>query len=108
MKPTANHLLQLLTYMKIKNIEQGFFYYENKNDQSYLVLPVNMNERNEKIINDVFEWLKKVYANYETGILPERTFTKSQSACKYCPVKTTCWKQLDDGEVFIPAMEVVK
>ena len=108
MAPTSNHLYQLLTYMKIRGAEQGFFYYENKNDQSYLILPINMNERNEKIINDVFDWLKRVYANYESGTLPERVFTKSVSACKYCPVKTVCWKELGDGEVSIPAMVVAK
>jgi CRISPR/Cas system-associated exonuclease Cas4 (RecB family) len=104
MKPTGNHMLQLLTYMKIRGAKQGFFYYENKNDQSYLILPINMNERNEKIIDDVFDWLKQVYANYEAGTLPERVFTKSVSACKYCPVKKVCWKEMDEGEVFIPAM----
>jgi CRISPR/Cas system-associated exonuclease Cas4 (RecB family) len=108
MAPTSNHLYQLLTYMKIRGAEQGFFYYENKNDQSYLVLPVNMNERNEKIIDEVFEWLRTVYANFEAGTLPERPFTKSKSACTYCPVKNVCWKELDEGEVFIPAMAVGK
>jgi hypothetical protein len=63
-----------------------------------------MNERNEKIIDEVFDWLKEVYANYEAGTLPQRPFTKSKSACMYCPVKKTCWKELGDGEVFIEAM----
>ena len=33
MKPKTNHLLQLLTYMKLKNAKEGFFLYENKNTQ---------------------------------------------------------------------------
>lgn len=108
MAPTGNHLLQLLAYMKIKNIEQGFFYYENKNDQSFLVIPVNMNERNQKLIDGLFEWLTEVYHNYQHGQLPSRPFTKSSSSCSYCPIKKVCWKEMDEGEVDIPAMVAPK
>jgi len=108
MKPSPNHLLQILTYMKIRKAKQGFLFYENKNDQSVLIIPVNLNERTKEIINNVFDWLRQVRANWEAGTLPERPFTKSQSACKYCPVKKVCWKEMDEGEVFIPAMEVPK
>jgi CRISPR/Cas system-associated exonuclease Cas4 (RecB family) len=104
MKPSGNHLLQILTYMKIRKAEQGFLYYENKNNQEYLIIPVNISERNKQIINDVFDWLRTTYAAYKEGTLPNRAFTKSVSACKYCPVKKTCWKELGDGEVIIPAM----
>ena len=31
MSPSSNHLLQLLTYMKLKDAKEGFFLYENKN-----------------------------------------------------------------------------
>lgn len=108
MKPSANHLLQILTYMKIRKAKQGFLYYENKNDQSYLIIPVNLNERTKQIIDDCWEWLRETYKAYQENKLPERPFTKSQSACKYCPVKTTCWKKMDDGEIFIPAMVTPK
>jgi CRISPR/Cas system-associated exonuclease Cas4 (RecB family) len=105
MKPSGNHLLQILTYMKIRKAEQGFLYYENKNDQSYLIIPVNANARNIGIINEVFEWLKITYKAYQDNTLPMRPFTKSQSACKYCPVKNTCWKdKADEGVILIPAM----
>ena len=73
-----------------------------------MIIPINMDERNTKLINGVWDWMRKVYAAYEAGTLPERPFTKSQSACKYCPVKKVCWKEMDEGEVFIPAMEVPK
>jgi hypothetical protein len=104
MKPSGNHLLQILTYMKIRKATQGFLYYENKNDQSILIIPVNVNERNKAIIEEVFEWLRTTYKAYTDGTLPERPFTKSKSACVYCPVKKVCWKEMDEGEVFIPAM----
>ena len=110
MKPLPYHLVQLLTYMKIRGDEQGFFYYENKNDQSFLIIPVNMNERNTELIEYVFDWERKVYAAYKAGTLPERAFTKSTSACKYCPVKNVCWKDMknETGEIFIPALEIPK
>ena len=53
-----------------------------------------MNERNTELIEYVFDWERKVYAAYKAGTLPERAFTKSTSACKYCPVKNVCWKDM--------------
>jgi len=107
MKSSANHMLQLLTYMKLKNAKEGFFIYENKNTQQLLVIPVQMNERNKKIIDDTFTWLCEVWDNFKDGDLPMRPFTKTQSACKYCPVKKECWgKTAEFGTVQIEAFEV--
>jgi len=109
MKPLPYHLVQLLTYMKIRGDEQGFFYYENKNDQSFLIIPVDMNEKNKKLIDYVFDWERKVYDAYKKGTLPERTFTKSQWACKGCPVKKVCWADKKDlGEVYIEPLVLEK
>ena len=110
MKPLPYHLVQLLTYMKIRGAEQGLFYYENKNDQSFLIIPVNMNERNTKLIDDVWDWMRKVYSAYENNTLPERPFTKSQSACTYCPVKNVCWKDMKSevGDISIEALVLPK
>jgi len=104
MKGSGNHQLQLLLYMYIEKIDQGFFLYENKNDNEMLIIPINMTDSNKKLIEDTLDWLRKVYANWENQTLPTRAFTKTQSACKYCPVKKVCWKQLDEGEVEIEAM----
>lgn len=108
MKPTSNHLIQLLTYMKIRGAEQGFLYYENKNDQSYLIIPVNMNDKNTELIEYVFDWLTKVHDNWKEGTLPTRPFTKSTSSCKYCPVKKSCWKELEEGETSIDPLVLPK
>jgi CRISPR/Cas system-associated exonuclease Cas4 (RecB family) len=109
MKPLPYHLVQLLTYMKIRGDEQGFFLYENKNDQSILIIPVNMNEKNSELIEYVFDWERRVYANYQEGTLPERTFTKSQWACKGCPVQKVCWEDKKDlGEVYIEPLVITK
>ena len=109
-KPEPQHLLQLLIYMKQGGHKTGVFFYENKNDQSYLVIPINMDEKNTKLINEVWDWLRKVYKAYEDNTLPERTFTKSQWACKGCPVNTVCWKDMknEEGEVYIEPLVLAK
>jgi CRISPR/Cas system-associated exonuclease Cas4 (RecB family) len=107
LEPSENHKIQLLTYMKVWGYNQGVFVYENKNDQSLLLINIQMNEENEKLIDYVFDWLRGVYDIYLAETLPNRAFTKTQSACKYCPVKKVCWKDMknDEGEVEYPAME---
>lgn len=103
------HKIQLLTYMKIRGAKQGFFFYENKNDNSFLIIPINMDERNTNLIDDVWDWMRKVYGAYQDGTLPERTFTKSTWACKGCPVKRVCWEDKKDlGEVYIEPLVLQK
>jgi CRISPR/Cas system-associated exonuclease Cas4 (RecB family) len=105
MRGSGNHQLQLLIYMDIAGADQGFFFYENKNDNDFLVIPVNMTEANRKLVEDTYEWLRTVYAAYGNKTLPNRAFTKSQSACKYCPIKKECWsKTAEDGDIYIEAM----
>lgn len=106
MKPSPNHLLQILTYMKVEGVEEGFLLYENKNTQDLCIIPVSMNERNQKIIDEVFDWMRSVYSNYENGSLPTRPFAKTSYACQQCPVRKPCWNKngLGDGEVEIGAL----
>lgn len=107
MSSSPNHKLQLLMYMHIKNVEEGFFVYENKNTQEILVIPMFMNARNKKIVEDLFIWLREVYDNYKDGDFPMRPFTKTSSACKYCAVKKACWKKGSEiGTVQIEPYEV--
>lgn len=109
MNANGNHLLQILTYMKVEGAEEGFLMYENKNTQEICIIPVNMNERNKKIIDDTFDWMREVYKSYTEDTIPNRVFTKSQWACKNCPVKKDCWsKTANEGEVFIGALEPPK
>jgi len=107
MASSPNHLLQLLTYMKLKDADEGFFLYENKNTLEALIIPVQMNARNKKIIDGMFLWMCEVWDNFKDGGLPMRPFTKSSSSCKYCPVKKECWAG-EIGTVQIEAYEVQK
>lgn len=107
MSPSSNHLLQLLTYMKLKQIDEAFFLYENKNTQELLLIPVQMNDRNKEIIEGLFLWLCEVYDNYSNGDIPMRPFLKTSYTCKSCPIKKECWAG-ETGTVQIEAYEVPK
>jgi len=110
MKPSSNHLLQILTYMKVTGAEEGFLLYENKNTQDICIIPISMNERNKKIIDDTFDWMRKVYSNYQSGELPTRPFAKTTYTCQNCPVRKPCWNKngLGEGSVEIGALVTPK
>lgn len=109
MKPSPNHLFQILTYMKVKNRRLGFLLYENKNSQEFLIIPVEMNETNTKIIDEAFEWMRNVYKTYTDGTPPERPLTKRSKICKACPFYEWCWSdESPEGVIDIPVMEVPK
>mgnify|MGYP000430141996 CR=1 FL=1 len=93
MKSSSNHMLQLLTYMKLKNAKEGFFLYENKNTQEILIIPISMNEKNKALIENAFRWMEEVYDNFKNGDLPVRPAgaTKSKMPCTYCPIKKECY-----------------
>jgi CRISPR/Cas system-associated exonuclease Cas4 (RecB family) len=107
MSPSANHMLQLLTYMKLRNVKEAFFLYENKNTQEILIIPIQMNDKNKELIDNLFVWLCEVYDNYKDGGLPMRPFLKTSYACKGCPIKKECWSG-PTGEVQIEPYEVQK
>jgi CRISPR/Cas system-associated exonuclease Cas4 (RecB family) len=109
MKPPAYNLYQILIYMKATKKKNGFLLYENKNDQSFLVIPVTMDDKNEKILEDAFTWLRTTRKAWEDQQLPNRPVpTKRNKICKSCPVRNTCWDDLPEGENIIPLMEVAK
>jgi hypothetical protein len=107
MAPSANHMLQLLTYMKLRNAKEAFFLYENKNTQEILLIPIQMTDKNKEIIDNLFIWLCEVYDNFKNGGIPMRPFLKTSYACKGCPIKKECWSG-ETGTVQIEPYEVPK
>ena len=107
MAASSNHMLQLLTYMKLRNAKEAFFLYENKNTQEILLIPIQMTAKNKKFIDELFQWLCQVWDNFNEGDLPTRPFLKTSYTCKNCPIKKECWKG-EEGLVDIPAYEVPK
>lgn len=123
MKPSVNHLYQLLIYLKATGKDTGFIMYENKNDQTFLILPVRWNARNEALLNDALKWLRAVYANWKRAQgtddrIPQRPWTRRNKNCRGCPLFEKCWPVDAEGnptnegvalsEVVIPAMVVPK
>lgn len=108
MKPSTQHLIQILIYLKATGKKSGFLLYENKNTQEFLVIPVDMNEKHEAFLEEVFGWLRMVYKNFEEGELPQRPFTKRNKICKSCPLFDWCWNKQPEGTIELPVMEVPK
>jgi CRISPR/Cas system-associated exonuclease Cas4 (RecB family) len=111
-KPAAYHLLQLLTYLYALNKTRGFLLYLNKNDQTVCVIPVELDETNRKILDDVFAWLRSTRAAWESQTLPLRPFRKSKETglpdnkiCNSCPVQKTCF-EAPEGDVKLARMEL--
>lgn len=103
------HLLQLLIYMRVLGLNKGFLLYENKNTQQLLVVPVTWNVANTKLADDAFEWMQKVYDNWQAGTKPTRPFKSERSVvCKTCPFTKHCWEDKEDGVVTLPTLEVPK
>ena len=108
MKPTIKHLYQVLIYLKATGKKNGFLLYENKNDNTFLIIPVSMTEENEKILDDMLNWLREVYSTWEDGKLPTRPFTKKSKQCKTCPLWNVCWNEQPDGDIDVDPMVVAK
>lgn len=111
-KPAVYHLIQLLIYLRATGHQRGFLLYFNKNDQTVCVIPVEMSPENEKILEDVFGWLRAVRNAWALGDMPERPFRKnketglpSNKVCNSCPVQRDCFAA-GDGMIKIPRMEL--
>ena len=122
-KPSGNHLYQILIYMHATGKDKGFLFYENKNDQTFLIIPVFMNEKNKVILDEALEWLRLVRKNWESIHpdgdierepvdpdlnLPKRPWTRRNKICRECPLFEHCWEVKPDGNVLIEPMAVVK
>ena len=108
-KPSGNHRIQILMYMKVLGIDQGFVMYENKNTQEICIIPIEMNENNKEFIDGVFDWMRNVYNLYATETVPVRSYTKSSYQCKGCPVRKKCWSnEIGEGTADLPVLEVPK
>lgn len=106
-KPSDQHLIQLLIYLKATGAKRGVFLYENKDTQEALFLLVELNEENDKLIEYVFEWLRDVRKAWEDQTPVARpTKRKDAVICKSCPLYVPCWEEVENGEVKIPVMEV--
>lgn len=107
MKPSESHYLQVLIYMYVENIDDGFLHYENKDTHEEIFIPIKMTKRAKDYIESVFEWMRDVKDLSETEKLPGRPFGKTSVACRYCPLSKNCWKD-GDGDISIDPLKVIK
>lgn len=107
MKPSPAHMLQILTYLKATGKKKGFLLYENRNSLDVLVIEVDFDEKNEKILEEAFDWFRSVYKAWEDRTLPMRPFRNQQvKVCLNCPVNKVCWEEKPNGDVKLPKMEI--
>jgi CRISPR/Cas system-associated exonuclease Cas4 (RecB family) len=105
-QPSPSHLLQVLIYMQVEGIDEGFLLYENKNDNELLAIPVIMSEKNQEYIEYVFEWMNNVYEVWKSREIPKRGYTKSTWQCKGCPVLESCNLLDPKGDLKIDNLKV--
>ena len=74
MKPKTGHLIQLLIYMKILKKAKGVLIYENKNNHELLFLPVEVNDHYRRWVDQAFDWMREVYANWKKQELPQKPY----------------------------------
>lgn len=108
-KAKENNLLQLLIYMKAEGCKWGFLFYEDKNTQEFLIIPVEMNEENAAFLEGCLDWLREVRKAWEDGEVPNRPFRRNNKICNACPVQKTCWADdAPEATITIEAMKVPK
>lgn len=101
-KPVSYHVIQVLIYMHILDIDRGFIVYEDRNTLDLYVIPIEMKNRYRQHIEKLFGWMRRVRnVVVDEHTLPMRSFKEDSMECKYCPVSDVCWSDAE-GEVKIP------
>jgi CRISPR/Cas system-associated exonuclease Cas4 (RecB family) len=106
-KPLPYHMVQLLMYLRVLGIKQGFFYYENKNTQQFVILPVNLNEYLEKYTDYLFDWMQTTADSFyvDKKVAKPISEKRKAKACTYCPVRDECLSRRE-GDVELPVLEL--
>ncbi len=106
-RPKMAHLMQLLLYMKVWKMRKGVMIYENKNTHELLTLPVVVSEHYRAWAEEVFEWMKLVYKNWQEKQLPEIPYRSNSKICKVCPIQKAC-AEAGNGTIKIKPMRLLK
>ena len=107
MQPAGYHIIQVLLYLWGTGAEMGFVLYENKDTHEMLIIPVKKADYQEEL-DELLDWMRMVYKNYEDDTLPTRPFNSKRSKeCKKCPVREACWESLGEGEKDIETLQVL-
>ncbi len=107
-EPIDYHKVQVLIYMRVLGLDEGFLLYENKNTQELFMIPVFMDEKNSEYTDYIFNWMNEVRKLWEDQTLPTRPFSQKNKACKSCALFNVCWNESPDGDVTKAPLEVKK
>lgn len=103
MKGPSYQMYQLLIYMYIENVDKGVLLYENNNDKRLLAVPVLMTDENRAKVEEVLEWMRKIWSAHEQDKLPARPWKVTSPNCADCPLFEACWGE-DREDVKIRSM----
>ncbi len=104
-RPADYHVVQLLLYLHVLDLQYGLLMYEDKNDHSKLLMPVEMNAKNRIFTDYVLDWMRTVYKAYEEDTLPKKQVRSNAKICKSCPVSKWCDGESKEG-VDIPLLKI--
>lgn len=102
------HKVQVLIYMRVLGLNDGFVLYENKNTQELFLVPITMDEANSEYTDYLFQWMREVRELWENKTLPTRPFTQKNKACKSCALFNVCWNESPEGDITKAPLEVKK
>jgi CRISPR/Cas system-associated exonuclease Cas4 (RecB family) len=106
-KPKMGHLMQLLIYMDVWNINKGVMIYENKNNHELLTLPIVMNNHYRRWVDQAFDWMREVYANWKKQELPQKPYRSNSKICKVCPIQKAC-AEAETGVIKLKPLELLE
>lgn len=97
-KPRESHILQVMTYEKMRRIKRGFLYYECKDDQRTKIFPVDWTA---DAWEQVQEWCSDIVENMEEQKLPPMDPECSQGRYHFykCPYAGTCYGSKTSAEI---------
>lgn len=106
-KPKMGHLMQLLIYMKVWNVNKGVMIYENKNNHELLTLPVVLTDHYSRWVDQAFDWMRTVYGSWKKQELPQKPYRSNSKICKVCPIQKAC-AEAETGVLKIKPLELLK
>ena len=106
-KPPSYHLMQLIIYMKVLGKKLGVLLYENKNTHELHAITVEAEENYMAWADYAFDWMKKVYAQWKSGDIPQKPYRSNSKVCKTCPIQKAC-AAADKGKVKLQPLEYLE
>jgi CRISPR/Cas system-associated exonuclease Cas4 (RecB family) len=106
-KAKMGHLMQLLIYMRVWNVDKGVMIYENKNNHELLTLPVIMNDHFRRWVDQAFDWMKETYQSWKRQELPQKPYRSNSKICKVCPIQKAC-AEAGTGVIKLKPLELLE